>query len=271
MTGAAIASVAVSAYQGSEASHDAKRAEKRSENEAIVATAYNNLAMENIQSNQGEIDDFKDFLSSMSDQGTEYAQGLLDSWEQTFGGLQDNLSDYYNNLDPAKFATGEKAKFKQNLDKQMQQYNETMASSGLQSAGMRAQTAKETAFKTAEANSQIDLQSEEYVKDQQMGFLNYGDPQRQEAQRAMGVAQDNQNSLGQQGFQAQFNQNQQITDMYRTQAGINDTNAQQYGESAAGYSQAAGNYFGSAMSAGVTAYDSMFGGTNPTDSWMSSY
>jgi len=181
----------------------------------------------------------------MSDQGTEYAQGLLDSWEQTFGGLQDNLSDYYNNLDPAKFATGEKAKFKQNLDKQMQQYNETMASSGLQSAGMRAQTAKETAFKTAEANSQIDLQSEEYVKDQQMGFLNY--------------------------VQAQFNQNQQITDMYRTQAGINDTNAQQYGESAAGYSQAAGNYFGSAMSAGVTAYDSMFGGTNPTDSWMSSY
>ncbi len=145
-----------------------------------------------MKDNQQMAHNFSNFMNSLGEQGMEYAQGLMDNWESSFGGVQDNLTEYYNNLDPEKFATQNKADYKQALDKQMGQFNETMAASGLQSAGMKQQTAKEAMFKTAEANSQIDLAAEDQVAQMQQGFLQFGEGQRQGAENAMGNAQSNQ-------------------------------------------------------------------------------
>jgi len=261
MTGAAIASAGMSVIGGIGARKDAKAAQAASDRDAAYSREQAEAMYGMIESNQGNVDALQEFLNSMGEEGMEYAQGLMDDWESTFGGIEDNMSDYYNNLDPEKFATGEKARFKQNLDKQMGQYNETMAASGLQSAGMKAQTAKEAMFKTAEANSSIDLASEEYVANEKMNFLSFGENRRSAADKAMGNAIGNKTALGEKGFGAQTDQNTRLAQAAGGMSDFYGESAQKYGESAAGYNQAAGNYFGSAMKSGISAWNGM-GGTS---------
>lgn len=266
--GSAIASVAggIMNYKS------AKSAQKASDAQTAFAMQSREQAVGAIEGNQANVDALQQFLTSMGTQGVEYAQGLLDSWEGSFGGIQDNLSNYYNNLDPEKFATQNKVQFKQALDKQMKQYNETMAASGLQSAGMKAQAYKEAAFKTAEANAQFDISAPEQVAQMQQGFLSYGDAQRSGAQNAMSTAMANQAQMGQAGYEAQTNQASSLANAYLGQASAADKYAQNYGASAAGYNKAAGNMIGAgfnalggtgagtAMDAGITNFVSgMFG------------
>jgi len=111
-----------------------------------------------------------------------FGQGMMDDWEETFGGIEDNLSEYYNNLDPVKYATSYKSNLNENIDKQMAQMNETMAATGLQTAGMKQQTAKEAAFAKATGGAQADIMAEDKVMSMKQGFLNSGDAQRTNAQ-----------------------------------------------------------------------------------------
>ncbi len=136
--------------------------------------------------------------------GIDTAQSMLDDWEATFGGIEDNLTDYYTNLDPNKFAIQSKADLQANLEKSMQQFNETMAASGLQSAGMKQQAAKEAAFAQAQGNSQIDIFADETVAQMQQGFLNYGSPYKQQAQSLLAGASN---------LDAQLRQNTEVANM----------------------------------------------------------
>ena len=70
----------------------------------------------------------------------------------------------------------------------MKQFNETMASQGLQSAGMKQQAAKESAFQLAQGNASIDIQAPDVVADMQQGFLNYGSDFKNVASGLLGSA-----------------------------------------------------------------------------------
>ena len=248
--GSAIGAVG-SIIGGNSARKEAKAARQASERQAALAAQYRQESIDTLTENKDITNIMQEYMNSMGAQGVEQAQQLLDSWEGTFGGIQDNLSDYFNNLDPAKYATEAKNKFSQNLQKQMTQFNETMAASGLQSAGMRQQAAKEAAFKTAETNAQIDMKAPEQVAQMQQGFLQFGEPQRQEAQSQFNSAFNNQTTLGIKGHEAQMNVNRNIAEAQLGQASASDKNAATYGASAAGYSQASGNLFGSAIKTGI--------------------
>ncbi len=127
------------------------------------------------------------------------AQGLMDDWEETFGGLQDNLSEYYTNLDPVKFATQNKSNLSDSMAKQLKQFDESMASQGLQTAGMKQQAAKESAFALAQGNAQIDMAAPEQVAQMQQGFLNFGEGQRGSAINLMNSANNLTGSMAQAG------------------------------------------------------------------------
>lgn len=251
--GAAIGAIgsAVGGFMEAGAASDAAG---MAEAEIAEAKALRNKAVGTIEENQGNVDALQEFLTSMGDKGMEFAQGLLDDWESSFGGIQDNLSDYYNNLDPDKFAIQNKVAFKANMDKQLKQYNETMASGGLQSAGMKAQTAKEMMFKTAETNAQIDINAPENVAQMKQGFLKFGDPQRAGAQNAVSTWTDRATQYGQAGHQAQTEQSEREADIYMKKADAHDKYAQGYGASAAGHAESSGNMFGSAMNLGLKAF-----------------
>lgn len=103
-----------------------------------------------------------------------FAQQMLTDWEDTFGSIEDNLSEYYQNLDPAKYAQEYKTNLSSNIDKQMKQMNESLSASGLMTSGMAAQNEKEAAFAKATGNAQADLMAEDKVASMQQGFVNTG-------------------------------------------------------------------------------------------------
>ena len=135
---------------------------------AAVGQANANYA--NAQSMAGQ-------MMAVGNQARADAQGVMDDWENTFGGIQDNLSEYYSNLDPVKFATQNKVSLQSAMDKQMQQMNDTMAAAGVQTAGMKQQAQKESAFELAKGNAAIDMAAPEQVAQMQQGFVNSGDNQ----------------------------------------------------------------------------------------------
>ena len=104
----------------------------------------------------------------------EYAQKMLADWEDTFGGIEQNLSDYYNNLDPAKYAEQYKSNLYSDIDKQSQQLTEGLASQGLLTSGMKAQNDKEASFAKAQGGAQADLMAEDKVNAMKQGFVNTG-------------------------------------------------------------------------------------------------
>lgn len=250
MTGAVIAGSVASGLSSRKASKDAQKAADR---EAAMSAEQMRKAIGAIEGNQANINAFKEFLKQRGEDGTQFAQGLMDEWEGTFGAVEENLSNYYNNLDPTKYATESKANFKAQMDKQMSQFNETMASQGLQSAGMKQQAAKEAAFKTAEANSQIDLAAEDKVMGMKADFWNAGENRRARNDGLM-VDMFNQNtSLGGKAFDLQTGQSDKLANIYSNGALFSQGRADKFGQSAAGHSQSANSAFGSALGAGINA------------------
>lgn len=139
--------------------------------------------------------------SSQSGYNLENAQILLDQWETTYGGIEDNLSEYYNNLDPVKYATQYKSNLNENIDKQLGQVNDELASSGLMSAGMRAQSQKEAAFAKATGGAQADLAAEDTVANMKRGFLNEGDAMFNMANNALtGISSSSSSSSSSSNF-----------------------------------------------------------------------
>ena len=240
MTGAAVASAAVGATSMVKGFGESRKAGE--EGDKAVAAAEKNL---------GVASDLNALLAQLGEEGVEMAQGLMDDWESTFGGIQDNLATYYQELDPAKYSASAKANLATNMDKQMTQFNESMASQGLQSAGMKQQTAKEAAFKTAEANSAIDIAAEDKVMGMKQGFVNSGEGQRSQATNALTTAQARQGQYATTGANAMMKANQGVAEAYSGAAAG-------YGNSAAGFAGAGGSMMGSAIGLGIGsgAFDS---------------
>ncbi len=172
-TGAAVASAAVG-VAGTVSSHKQGEA-----------------ALENQEDMVGLIAGYADQALGYGEDALGFAQGLLEDWETTFGGIQENLSQYYSNLDPAKYAQEYKTNLNQNIDKQVGQVNDKMASSGLQTAGMKQQLDKEAAFAKAEGGAQADLMAEDKVNAMKQGFVNTGASQQANAQSSISNSYNN--------------------------------------------------------------------------------
>jgi len=282
MVGAAIGSAVIggiSSWNEADKASDAAEAsmELSQENLALSVDAaeeqlqYSRDAMDQyITSTQANIGVMEELdWGGGSREGIEFAQTMMDDWEGTFGGIQDNLSEYYSNLDPTKFATQSKATLTRSMDKQMQQFNETMASSGLQSAGMKQQTAKEAMFRTAEGSAQIDIDAPEQVAGMQRDFLATGERQRGQAQDAMshslseygqmedratvrrsGAIGDAYNRAGE-AYRTKASMTSPVVSAYQGASSQQAQTAGTYIESAAGHSSASGTMFGTAMNLGI--------------------
>lgn len=235
MTGAAVASAVGGGLSLIGGKRDSDKASEAGD-KAVAAA----------QQNVGTANELSAYLKQLGQDGSDNAQRMLDDWEGTFGGIQDNLSDYYSNLDPTKYSTEAKAKLSQSMDKQMLQFNEDMSAQGLQSAGMKQQAGLESTFRQAEANAAIDLGAEDKVRGMQQGFLNSGANQQASANNAKTNAITQQGNFANTGSTAMMNANNSIANAYTGQA-------QSYGQSSAGYMGAAGSMFGSALGLGLNA------------------
>ena len=197
-------------------------------------------------------DQFAETLKLIGEEYGEFAQEVWADWEAMYGPLEQNLVNYYNNLDPNKFSTQWKAQIEQNLNKEMKQFEQAAAQSGIMTSPMMLQAQKDRAFKQAEANAQADIMAPEYVAQQQQGFYGqFGAPQKATAQSLQGQSILNKANLANMGVSQQLNARNNLI-------GLAQGNQQAYMNSAAGYGQAAGNMFGTGINLLTKGLGSLF-------------
>jgi len=212
---------------------------------------------------------FKELMDTISQEYGDYAQQMFNDWENTFGGIRENLVDYYQNLDPVKYSTQAKAALGQQLDKSMEQFNEAAAQSGIYTSGMQLQAQKENAFQRAEAFAQADIMAPDQVAQMQNQFYGaYGEPMRQQASNMLGNSILQKGNLAGIGYNAQAGALGNMSNYYNNLANMSQQQGRDlsnvylqamgaYGNSASGYGAAAGNQMGMGMN---NMLNGLFGG-----------
>ncbi|MCI4436945.1 MAG: hypothetical protein JHC33_09085 [Ignisphaera sp.] len=216
---------------------------------SAAADARNNTrnAVETLQHNSNIAQDLDSILAGYGEKGIEQAQSMLDMWESAFGSIQNNLSNYYNNLDPTRFSQEQKTAYAQNLDKQMSQFNEALSQRGITSSGQRMQLEKEAMFSKAATNAKIDISSTDQVAQMKQGWLNYGQPLQASGNSAMQAAINNQAKMAQVGKGSLMDYNRDIANAYMGQAASSRVEQANYQQSAAGFLQGTGTMIGQAL------------------------
>ena len=193
-------------------------------------------------------EEFKDRLKELGEQGIEYAQSLLDNWEETFGPIEDSLAEYYNTLDPQKYATQWKTYLADATQKQLNQLNEQFAQPGLMTSGMKMQLEKEAAFKQAQGNAMIDLTAPERVMQQKNQFYGaYGAPQKARYEGMYTNAINNMANMESMGFNALSNAQTNLGGAFMDKGNMIAQQAQ-------GMLGAGGSMLGSAINLGINAF-----------------
>lgn len=166
----------------------------------------------------GSLQGGMDYLQGLGDEQMDFAQGLMDNWEKTFGGIQENLAEYYDNLDPVRYATEYKTNLNDQIDKQVNQMNEQFSAMGMQTSGNRMQMEKEASFAKATGGAQADVMAEDKVMSMKQGFVDSGQNQFNAGVGSMNSAFANQ----QQGFSSLF---QSQANLYSQEANRRESSA----------------------------------------------
>lgn len=104
----------------------------------------------------------------------DFAKEQYSDWQDIYGSVQENLSDYYENLTSEKLVA-------QNLQSQQQEYQtavkdikETMAQRGLTDSGLETATLAQARLENAEERAAVRASGDELVNQQKLNFLSLG-------------------------------------------------------------------------------------------------
>ncbi len=182
---------------------------------------------------RGLSEDFNTEMRGIADEFKQFTQAQYDNWEGMFGDMRQNLTNYYNELDPTKYATQYKASIQENLDKELKQFDESMAQTGIYTSGMRAQAEKEKGFNQAEQFANADIMAEDKVMAMKEGYYGkYGEPARVAAENAQGQGILGQGTAATSGYNA-------MNTALGSQIGASQNSALGYNTAAAGYNSIA--------------------------------
>ena len=97
-----------------------------------------------------------------------------DDWQNIFGGVQENLANYYNSISPDYYVAAGLEAFEKEREAQMGKLNETLAQRGLSNSGIAATVATEDAISSAEARASIRREAPRQAREDQSRFLQIG-------------------------------------------------------------------------------------------------
>lgn len=97
-----------------------------------------------------------------------------DDWQNIFGGVQENLSSYYNSISPDYYVAAGLEAFEKEREAQMGKLSETLAQRGLSNSGLAATVATEDAISSAEARASIRREAPRQAREDQSRFLQIG-------------------------------------------------------------------------------------------------
>tara|TARA_R110000851_G_C13101812_1_gene568633 strand:+ start:10022 stop:10663 length:642 start_codon:yes stop_codon:yes gene_type:complete len=105
----------------------------------------------------------------------EFEQNKLDDWNEVYGPVQDNLSDYYTNLTPEYYETIGLENFAQEQQTAMTRLDESLAQRGLDPAsGISASLRSQSELDAAEGRASIRRDAPRQVAEDKSRFLQIG-------------------------------------------------------------------------------------------------
>lgn len=104
----------------------------------------------------------------------EFQQQRYQDWQDTFGPIQDNLSLYYQNINPDYYEATGLANFQKERQQQLADLNASLAQRGLTGSGLAAAIKRENAIDTAEQRAQIRTNAAQQAIADQSNFLQIG-------------------------------------------------------------------------------------------------
>lgn len=104
----------------------------------------------------------------------EFSQEQLDMWQDTYGDIEQSLSNYYNQLKPDSYERQAVTNLQQAYQTKAKQLRESQAQRGLAGSGIEARTQQDLAMQTARDEATIRTQAPQVVTQQQQGFLSSG-------------------------------------------------------------------------------------------------
>lgn len=103
-----------------------------------------------------------------------FEQAQYEDWQNIFGPIQENLSDYYQSLTPDYYEAAGLEAFQKERDSQMTQLQESLAQRGLSTSGVSAAIERTNAIDTAQTRANIRREAPAKAAEEQSRFLQIG-------------------------------------------------------------------------------------------------
>ncbi len=105
---------------------------------------------------------------------TDFAQQQYEDWQAIYGPIQENLSSYYQSLNPEMFAAMGIENLEQEYSTQLERMNQNFAQRGIDTSGISADLERQNAYDLARAKATVRRDAPMQVAQMQQGFLQVG-------------------------------------------------------------------------------------------------
>ena len=120
-------------------------------------------------------DKASDAASDASDAQLSFEYEKYDDWNETYGPLQDNLAEYYNNVTPEYYAAVGVEKFNEEFQTSLQRIDESFAQRGIDpSSGISSSIKSQAELDAAETRAGIRREAPRQAVEDQGRFLQIG-------------------------------------------------------------------------------------------------
>ena len=109
-----------------------------------------------------------------SDAQMQFVRQKYDDWKSVYGGLQDNLSTYYNSVTPEYYAAVGLESFQKEREVATKRMDQYMAQRGLVGSGIEASLKSQTELNAAETRATIRRDAPRLAAEEQRSFLQIG-------------------------------------------------------------------------------------------------
>ena len=118
--------------------------------------------------------DATDAQSAAEAAALDFQKQQYQDWQDIYGPIQDNLSMYYQNINPDYYEATGLANFQKERQQQLADLNASLAQRGLTNSGLAATVKRENAIDTAEQRAQIRTNAAQQAIADQSNFLQIG-------------------------------------------------------------------------------------------------
>lgn len=136
---------------------------------AVIGGAYSSYKA------AGAADDASRRAAAAEGNALAFEYEKYDDWNATYGGLQDNLADYYNNVTPEYYAAVGIEKFNEEFQTGMKRIDESFAQRGIDpSSGIAGSVKSQAELDAAETRAGIRRDAPRQAREDQRSFLQVG-------------------------------------------------------------------------------------------------